>query len=52
MKVTIAGDPKEITALVLAVQERQRKAEEIILSVSGEGLARSLMNEADHSGKG
>ena len=42
MEISIKGDPKEIAALVLAVQERQQEEQEPILHVSGKELANRL----------
>lgn len=40
MKITIEGEPKEIAALVLAVQERPEvKKDESIINAIAEGLA-------------
>ena len=42
MEISIKGAPKEIAALVLAVQERHRGVQEIPLKIAGDELARTL----------
>lgn len=42
MEISIKGDPKEIAALVLAVQERHGEPQECSLHVSGAEFARKL----------
>lgn len=42
MEISIKGDPKEIAALVLTVQERQQEKQGPILHVSGKELANRL----------
>ena len=42
LEISIKGDPKEIAALVLAVQERHRGVQEIPLKIAGDELARTL----------
>jgi hypothetical protein len=43
MEISIKGDPKEIAALVLAVQERQKRdAREIELAIDGQKISQDM----------
>ena len=46
MEISIKGDPKEIAALVLAVQERQKRdAREIELAIDGQKISQDMTDE-------
>lgn len=52
MEISIKGEPKEIAALVLAVQERHRGVQEIPLKIAGDELARILRTDRSRNVKG
>ena len=52
MEIAIKGDPKEIAALVLAVQERQQEWQESPIKIAGDELARILRNDRSRNTKG
>lgn len=49
MEITIRGDPKEIAALVVAIQEQRKTVELCVSALNSEQLAtdlRSILNRA------
>lgn len=52
MEISIKGDPKEIAALVLAVQERRQEWQESPIKIAGDELARILRNDRSRNTKG
>ena len=52
LEISIKGEPKEIAALVLAVQERHRGVQEIPLKIAGDELARILRTDRSRNVKG